>query len=111
MIDYKYAKENINKYKFDYLGYLVILDSIRTLEIINSNNINEKRQYLKYLQKKYYKEIGLIQKNSKEKIYSKSIDKMNNIQLIEQLNKMHDILPAIGFISLGLEKKIGISAY
>lgn len=108
MIDFKYAKDNINKYKFDYLGYLVILDSIRTEEIINSSDTNEKKSHLKYLYKRYFNEINVIQKNIKEKIYYKNVEKLTTSQLIEKLNKMCDILPAIGFISLGLEKKIGI---
>ena len=108
MIDFKYAKENINKYKFDYLGYLVILDSIRTKEIINTSDINDKKTHLKYLYKRYFNEINVIQKSIKEKIYCKNVDKMTYYQLVEKLNKMCDILPAIGFISLGLEKKIGI---
>ena len=41
MVDLLYAKQNISKYKFDYLGYEVIVDSIRIDEVLNSNVTKE----------------------------------------------------------------------
>ena len=37
MIDLLLANENINKYKYDYSGYLVIVDQIRTKEVLLDN--------------------------------------------------------------------------
>ena len=34
MIDLLQATQNINKYKYDYCGYLVIVDQIRTKEVL-----------------------------------------------------------------------------
>lgn len=108
MIDLQYAKDNINKYKYDYLGYLVIVDGIRTLEVINNDSIKEKQKFLKYLTKKYSKEIKIIAKYIGKNGSIGYINKLNEQQLLDKLNFMYDILPAIGFIILGLEKKIGI---
>ena len=36
MIDLLLAEKNISKYKFDYSGYLVIIDRIRTKEVIEN---------------------------------------------------------------------------
>ena len=48
MIDLKYAKENINKYKFDYFGYLVIVDTIRTTDIIENGGFYKMKKQLLY---------------------------------------------------------------
>ena len=43
MIDLKLANENIKNYKFDYFGYLVIIDRIRTNDILENNDNKNSR--------------------------------------------------------------------
>lgn len=105
MVDLLYAKQNISKYKFDYLGYEVIVDSIRIDEVLNSNVTKEMQRFLKYLIEKYKQQIDIIQKNHKA---VKLTEKTNKKNIILYLEYLKDILPAIGFINLGLEKQIGI---
>ena len=108
MINFKYAQENINKYKFDYNGYLVIVDKIRTMEILDENNLKNMKKHLKYLLAKYIKEIEIIKEKSDKKISFDLIEKMSKQYLSKKLEYLIEILPAIGFINLGLEKEIGI---
>ena len=50
------------KYKFDYLGYEVIVDSIRIDEVLNSNVTKEMQRFLKYLIEKYEQQINLVRR-------------------------------------------------
>ena len=107
MIDYLYAKNNFKKYKYDYEGYLVIIDEIRTKDILDSNDYEKmKKQYI-YLKNKYKKEIELVKRNE-----PKRDDNVSSLNKKEQVKKelvsILNILPAITFVVLGQEKEIGI---
>ena len=105
MIDLKFAKDNIDKYKFDYQGYLVLVDIIRTDEIISTKNNSKIKRQLILLNEKYKKELDIIKRQEKkEGIF---IIKADN--LTTKLKYVYDRLPAIGFIKLGLADKIGIN--
>lgn len=110
MIDIQYAKDNINKYKFDYLGYLVIVDNIRTKEVIEENKTKNMKFHLDYLLKKYKNELDIINSNIERKMLNKDINKLSKQTIIKKLEYFIEILPAIGFISLGLQKEIGINS-
>lgn len=110
MIDIQYAKDNINKYKFDYLGYLVIVDNIRTKEVIEENKAKNMKFHLDYLLKKYKNELDIINSNIERKMLNKDINKLSKQTIIKKLEYFIEILPAIGFISLGLQKEIGINS-
>ena len=107
MIDYLYAKSNFRKYKFDYEGYLVIIDEIRTKDILDSNEYEKmKKQYL-YLKRKYKKEIEIVKKHEQKR--DDNLTSLNKKEQIKkELMRILDILPAITFIILGQEKEIGI---
>ena len=49
MIDLLQATQNINKYKYDYCGYLVIVDQIRTKEVLIESNTKKMQNHLKLL--------------------------------------------------------------
>lgn len=108
MIDLLLAHENINKYKYDYCGYLVIVDQIRTKEVLLDNKIKKMQNHLKLLKDKYKEELRRISKLEDKKIFTKSISKMNKKQLVDELTYIYHRLPAVGYIQLGLEKEIGI---
>ena len=52
MIDLLLAEKNISKYKFDYSGYLVIIDRIRTKEVIENGKLRAMQNHLKMLKSK-----------------------------------------------------------
>ena len=106
MLDLKYAMENINKYKFDYNGYLVIVDKIRTQDILNNQNIQIMKILLLSMEEKYKKELLIIRKHENIEYIKKIDKKMIKEKIIERLKYIYDRLPAIGFIRLGLEKEI-----
>ena len=108
MIDLLYAKENISKYKFDYLGYQVIVDSIRISEVIESNKLREMIDFYKYLLGKYKNEIKRIKPYLENKKAFTLQEKASKQTYINNLQYFKEILPSIGFILLGLEKQIGI---
>ena len=103
MIDYDFAYKNIGQYKFDYYGYLVIIDSIRTKDLIIENNDIKMHSHLNLLKEKYKYEIMKI--NSLDKSQNND-DKKTGI--IEELNRLIHILPVIGFIKMGLGKMVGV---
>lgn len=107
MIDLLYAKQNIDKYKFDYQGYLVIVDQIRSDDILESNNPKKIKMHYNYLVEKYKRELCIISKIEKKR-NTKSVSKMSVEQIKEEIKYIVERLPAIGFIILGLEKEIGI---
>ena len=108
MIDLLLANENINKYKYDYCGYLVIVDQIRTKEVLLENKINKMKNHLTLLKEKYKDELYKISKLENIKIFTKSVNRMNKKQLEDELTYIYHRLPAVGYIQLGLEKEIGI---
>ena len=108
MIDLKLANENINKYKFDYDGYLVIIDQIRTKEILSKQDIKEMQKHLKMLKDKYKLQLNKIAKIENKSNKSISVFKMNKKQLVDELTYIYHRLPAVGYIILGLSKEIGI---
>ena len=108
MIDLLLANENINKYKYDYCGYLVIVDQIRTKEVLLESKIIKMKNHLKLLKDKYKDELIKISKLEKKRISNKNINKMNKKQLVDELTYIYNRLPAVGYIKLGLEKEIGI---
>lgn len=108
MIDLLQATQNINKYKYDYCGYLVIVDQIRTKEVLIESNTKKMQNHLKLLKEKYKIELIKIAKIENEKVFSKSIMKMNKKQLHDELTYIYNRLPAVGYIKLGIEKQIGI---
>jgi len=69
MLDLLYAQKNIVKYKFDYSGYLVIIDKIRTKDVLESDDIKKMREQYMYLKEKYKKEISIIEEIEKKKTY------------------------------------------
>ena len=103
MINFIYANQNILKYKFDYQGYLVIVDKIRTKDIILENNPQKMSAHLNILKEKYKTEIEKI-----KGVYSLSDIKEKNARVKYELEYLVHILPAIGFIKLGLGKLIGL---
>lgn len=106
MIDFKYAQDNIYEYKFDYFGYLVIVDQIRILDYFDSKKNNyEKNKFLKQLINKYLNQIKTINMITKNNTL-----KDNKVSIDDKLHYLYEILPAIGFIMLGLSKKIGIES-
>lgn len=108
MIDLLLAEKNINKYKFDYNGYLVIIDKIRTKEIIENGNLKAMQNHLKMLKNKYKVELKRIAFIEQKETKSINIYRLNKKQLVNELSYIYDRLPAIGHIILGLEKEIGI---
>lgn len=108
MIDLLQATQNINKYKYDYCGYEVIVDQIRTKEVLIDNQVKKMQNHLKLLKEKYKAEIIKIAKLENEKVFYKSIMKMNKKQLHDELTYIYNRLPAVGYIKLGIEKQIGI---
>ncbi len=109
MIDLLFAEKNIHKYKHDYDGYLVIVDQIRTMEILKTNDFLKMQKHLLYLYEKYNKELGLMQKIENDKEVKKlNIYKLTQNQVISELNYVLKRLPAIGFILLGKGSEIGI---
>ena len=108
MINLTLAKENINKYKFDYCGYLVIVDQIRTKEVLSNQDIKKMQMHLKLLKEKYKEELNKIAKLENKKLIYKNVFKLNKKQLNDELNYIYNRLPAVGYIKLGIEKEIGI---
>lgn len=108
MIDLLLANENISKYKYDYCGYLVIVDQIRTKEVLLDNKISKMKNHLSLLKDRYKEELNKISKLENTKIFTKSINRMNKKQLVDELTYIYHRLPAVGYIQLGLEKEIGI---
>ena len=108
MIDLLLAEKNINKYKFDYSGYLVIIDRIRTKEVLENGTIKALQNHLKMLKDKYKDEIKRIAFIEQIEIKSYNVYRLNKKQLVNELKYIYDRLPAIGYIILGLEKEIGI---
>ena len=108
MIDLKLANENIKNYKFDYFGYLVIIDRIRTNDILENNDVKKMKEHLKMIKNKYKTELVQLAKLLEVKLSFKDPNKLNKKELVEQLNFISDVLPAIGYIKLGLQKQIGI---
>lgn len=108
MIDLLLAEKNINKYKFDYSGYLVIIDKIRTKEILENGKIKAMQAHLKMLKSKYKNELKKIANIEQKEIKFMNVNKLNKKQLIDELTYIYNRLPAIGFIILGIEKEIGI---
>lgn len=106
MIDLKYAKENINKYKFDYSGYLVIVDTIRTADIIENGGFYKMKKQLLYLNKKYEKELLLLNKYFNASTFIYNINNLKGLQIKKKLEEFNNILPAIGYVNLGLIKEI-----
>ncbi len=106
MIDLKYAKENINKYKFDYSGYLVIVDTIRTADIIENGGFYKMKKQLLYLNKKYEKELLLLNKYLDASTFIYNINNLKGLQIKKKLEEFNNILPAIGYVNLGLIKEI-----
>ena len=108
MIDLLLAEKNINKYKFDYSGYLVIIDRIRTKEVLENGTIKALQNHLKMLKDKYKDELKRIAFIEQIEIKSYNVYRLNKKQLVNELKYIYDRLPAIGYIILGLEKEIGI---
>ena len=108
MIDLLQATNNINKYKYDYCGYLVIVDQIRTKEVLSNNEIKKMQAHLKLLKEKYKEELIKIAKLENYKLSFKNVFRMNKKQLVDELTYIYNRLPAVGYIKLGLEKEIGI---
>ena len=108
MIDLLQATNNINKYKYDYCGYLVIVDQIRTKEVLSNNEIKKMQAHLKLLKEKYKEELIKIAKIEEHKLSFKNVFRMNKKQLVDELTYIYNRLPAVGYIKLGLEKEIGI---
>ncbi|MDY2889269.1 MAG: hypothetical protein SOU19_06835 [Candidatus Caccosoma sp.] len=106
MIDLKYAKENINKYKFDYSGYLVIVDTIRTADIIENGGFYQMKKQLIYLNKKYEKELLFLKKYLDDTTFLYNINNLKGQQIKKKLEEFNSILPAIGYVNLGLIKEI-----
>ena len=106
MINLLLAQENINKYKYDYCGYLVIVDQIRTKEVLSNNETNKMKEHLKLLKEKYKKELNKITIIENRKLSNKNVYKMNKKQLVDELTYIYEVLPAVGYIKLGLEKEI-----
>ena len=106
MINLLLAQENINKYKYDYCGYLVIVDQIRTKEVLSNNETNKMKEHLKLLKEKYKKELVKITNLENKKLSNKNVYKMNKKQLVDELTYIYEVLPAVGYIKLGLEKEI-----
>ena len=109
MIDLLLANENISKYKYDYCGYSVIVDQIRTKEVLLDHKINKMKSHLSLLKDKYKEELYRISKLENTKIFTKNINRMNKKQLVDELTYIYHRLPAVGYIQLGLEKEIGIN--
>lgn len=105
MIDFSYAQENIHKYKFDYHGYLVIVDQIRTTEILSSCNYLAMKNHLNDLKKKYRNELSYIAKFEKQ---DNTIVKNHKNKIVNELKYISKCLPVIGFMILGKGKEIGI---
>lgn len=109
MINLLFAEENIHKYKFDYNGYLVIVDRIRTMEVLNSYDLISMRQHLQDLETKYCKELNVIRSIEENKKSKKTnYYKLTQEQVVEELKYLLKRLPAIGFMILGRGKDIGI---
>ena len=108
MIDLLLAEKNINKYKFDYSGYLVIIDRIRTKEVLENGTIKALQNHLKMLKSKYKDELKRIAFIEQIEIKNYNVYRLNKKQLVNELKYIYDRLPAIGYIILGLEKEIGI---
>ena len=108
MIDLLLANENINKYKYDYSGYLVIVDQIRTKEVLLDNKLKKMQSHLKLLKEKYKEELDKISKIEERKMIHKNVNKMNKKQLVDELTYIYNRLAAVGYIRLGIEKEIGI---
>ena len=106
MIDLKYAKENINKYKFDYFGYLVIVDTIRTTDIIENGGFYKMKKQLLYLNKKYEKELLLLKRYLIDTIFVYNVNGLKANEVKKKLEEFNNILPAIGYVNLGLIKEI-----
>lgn len=105
MIDFSFAQENIHKYKFDYSGYLVIVDQIRTAEVLNSYDHLAMKRHLDELKGKYKKELSMIAKIDKQK--EKPLNNSKN-KVVNELKYILKYLPVIGFIVLGKGKDVGI---
>ena len=108
MINLLLANENINKYKYDYSGYLVIVDQIRTKEVLLDNKLKKMQSHLKLLKEKYKEELEKISKIEERKMIHKNVSKMNKKQLVDELTYIYHRLAAVGYIRLGIEKEIGI---
>ena len=61
-MDLLYAKNNYRKYKFDYEGYLVIIDEIRTIDVLESEDYEKMKRQVKYLKNKYKNELKILEK-------------------------------------------------
>lgn len=111
MIDLLFAEKNINKYKWDYDGYLVIVDKIRTIEVLQSYDLQKMQRHLQDLYDKYNKELNLMRKIEKVHVDKKiNINKLTKKQIISELQYILKRLPAIGFILLGKGKDIGVQS-
>lgn len=106
MIDLKYAKENINKYKFDYSGYLIIVDTIRTKDIIENGGFYQMKKQLLYLNKKYEKELLILKKYLNDNSLFYKITNLSGNNIKKKLEEFNNILPAIGYINLGIIREI-----
>ena len=106
MINLTKAKETINQYKYDYLGYLVIVDQIRTKEILFNNETKKMQEHLKLLKDKYKDELSKIAKLENNKLRYQNIYRMNKKQLVDELTYIYHRLPAVGYFKLGLEKQL-----
>lgn len=106
MIDLKYAKENINKYKFDYSGYLIIVDTIRTADIIENGGFYQMKKQLLYLNKKYEKELLLLKRYLDDTTFVYNVNGLKANEIKKKLEDFNNILPAIGYVNLGLIKEI-----
>ena len=106
-MDLLYAKNNYRKYKFDYEGYLVILDEIRTIDVLESEDYEKMKRQVKYLKNKYKNELKILDKNiEKRSDCITSLEKNKKIK--KELFRLIELFPAITFIVFGIEKEIGI---
>ena len=109
MINFAFAEENLHKYKFDYSGYLVIVDKIRTMEVLNSYDYATMKNHLQDLKEKYKKELLFIQQiEPKNEDSNEKKIKSNKSSVVNELKYILKCLPVIGFMILGKGKDIGV---
>lgn len=106
MLNLKFANENIDKYKFDYVGYLVIVDKIRTQEVLSNNNYLQLKKHLMFLKEKYHKELRIIQQHENNIMDLNLNKKILKETIVEKIKYIYERLAAIGFIKLGLINEI-----
>lgn len=105
MIDFEYASKTLMNHKLDYDAYLIIINKIRLLDLIQTKKLDKLNELYVSLTQEYKKEIDVLQKKEKSVLLKKNTRK----NLLLNSKALYNILPAIAFVRIGIGNEIGFN--